>query len=183
MEIQQYNKFIKYLSHKTSKTYYNSYLNYDDYVQIGLIAFWKSENKWKKEKGDFGPYVRTAIFYAIVNEAIKSTGIFCASFLDKSLSLKIRKYLNNGKTENDICKLLNISHERLQELKRISMSMREIYVDIEEKGCPIDLLEIKDILSEEEIDFLLTNGTTKSRSTKHRKLKQIKNRLENSFDN
>lgn len=173
----EYIKFIKYLSRKFSRSYYNSYLNYDDYVQIGLITFWKSENKWKKEKGEFGKYARTAIFYAITNEAIKSTGTFHASFLDKSLSLKIRKYLNSGKTEDDICKLLNISHERLQELKRISMSMREIYIDIEEKGCPIDLLEIKDILSEEEIDFLLTNETTKSRVQKHRIKNKIKEKL------
>jgi DNA-directed RNA polymerase specialized sigma subunit len=177
MEIQQYDKFIKYLSRKISRTYYNSYLNYDDYVQIGLIAFWKSENKWKKEKGDFGPYVRTAIFYAIINEAIKSTGAFYAPFLDKNLSIKIRNYLNNGKTENDVCKLLNISHGRLEELKRISMITREIYIDIKEEKCPFDLLEIKDLLSEEEVDLLLTNETTKNRVQKHRMKNKIKEKL------
>ena len=177
MEIQQYNKFIKYLSRKISKIYYNSYLNYDDYVQIGLIAFWKSENKWKKERGDFGPYVRTAIFYAIMNEAIKSTGIFYASFLDKSLSLKVRKYLNDGKMEKDIVRLLNISYKKLQELKRISMSKQEIYVDVEEKKCPIDLLEIKDLLSKEEVDLLLTNELSGSRTTKWRMKNRIKEKL------
>lgn len=173
----EYLKFIKYLSRKISRIYYNGYLSYDDYMQIGLFTLWKAQKKWRSEKGELGRYARTAIFYAITNEAIKSTGTFHASFLDKSLSIKIRNYLNNGKTENDICKLLNISHERLQELKRISMSMREIYVDIEEKGCPIDLLEIKDILSEEEIDFLLTNGTTKSRIQKWRLKNKIKEKL------
>jgi len=172
-----YIKFIKYLSHKISRIYYNSYLNYDDYVQIGLIAFWKSENKWKKEKGDFGPYVRTAIFYAITNEAIKSTGAFYASFLDKGMAIKIRNYLNNGKTENDVCKLLNISHERLQELKRISMSKREIYTDIKDEKYPIDLLEIDDRLSEEEMSLFLTNEVVGNRITKCRMLKRIKDKL------
>ena len=177
MEIQQYNKFIKYLSRKISKIYYNSYLSYDDFVQIGLIAFWRSENKWKEAKGDFGPYVRTAIFYAIINEAIKSTGIFYAPFLDKSLSLKIRKYLNEGKKEKDIVRLLNISYKKLQELKRISMSRQEINIDIQEKKSPIDLLELDDLLSEEEVELFLTNETTKSRVQKWRMKNKIKEKL------
>jgi len=141
------------------------------------LTLWKSQNKWKSEKGEFGKYVRTAIFYAITNEAIKSTGIFHASFLDKSLSIKIRNYLNNGKTENDICKLLNISHERLRELKRVSMSMCEIYTDIKNEKYPIDLLEIKDLLSPEEVDLFLTNETTKNRVQKHRMNNKIKEKL------
>ena len=146
-------------------------------MQIGLLTLWKVQKKWESEKGEFGKYARTAIFYAITNEAIKSTGAFHASFVDKNLSIKIRNYLNNGETEGDICKLLNISHERLQELKRISMSTREIYVDIKEEKCPIDLLELKDLLSEEEIDLLLTNETTKTKIQKWRLKNKIKEKL------
>lgn len=173
----EYLKFIKYLSRKISRIYYNGYLSYDDYMQIGLFTLWKAQKKWRSEKGELGRYARTAIFYAITNEAIKSTGTFHASFLDKSLSLKIRKYLNDGKTENDICKLLNIPYQRLEELKRISMSKQEIYTDIQEKKCPIDLLEIKDLLSEEEINLLLTNETTKTRVQKYRLKNKIKEKL------
>jgi len=176
-QYNEYIKFIKYLSRKISRIYYNSYLGYEDYVQIGLFTLWKVYNKWKIEKGEFGPYVRTAIFYAITNEATKSTGAFYASFLDKGMAVKIRNYLNNGKTENDVCKLLSISYERLQELKRISMSKREIYIDIREQKCPLDLLELKDILSEEEVDSLLTNDTTKTRIQKWRMKNRIKEKL------
>lgn len=170
-------KFIKYLSHKTSRIYYNSYLNYDDYIQIGLLTLWKTHQKWEPKKGEFGKYARTAIFYAITNEAVKSVGEFYAPFLDKSLSIKIRSYLNNGKTEDDVCKLLNISYQRLEELKRISMIAREIYVDIKEEKCLFDLLEIKDLLSPEEVDLLLTNETTKNRVQKFRMKNKIKEKL------
>lgn len=173
----EYIKFIKYLSRKISRIYYNSYLSYEDYVQIGLFTLWKSQNKWKSEKGEPGPYVRTAIFYALTNEAIKSMGVLYAPFLDKTLSLRVRNYLNNGKTEKDVVKLLNISYQRLEELKRISMSKREIYIDVQEKGCLVDLLEIKDILSKEEIDLLLTDEISGSRSTKWRAKNKIKEKL------
>jgi DNA-directed RNA polymerase specialized sigma subunit len=176
-QYNEYIKFIKYLSRKISRIYYNSYLSYEDYFQIGSLALWKSQNKWKSEKGEFGKYAKTAIFYAITNEAIKSLGIFYAPFLDKNLSIKIRNYLNNGKTESDVCKLLSISYERLQELKRISMSKREIYIDIREQKCPLDLLELKDLLSEEEVDSLLTNDTTKTRIQKWRMKNRIKEKL------
>lgn len=142
-------------------------------MQIGLFTLWKAQKKWRSEKGEFGKYARTAIFYAITNEAIKSIGPFYASFLDKKLSLKIRNYLNNGKTENDICKILKISYERLQELKRISMSFHEVYTDIRDEK---NIINLKDILSEEEINSLLTDET-KTRLQKYRIKKKIKEKL------
>jgi hypothetical protein len=111
------------------------------------------------------------------NEAIKSTGPLHASFVDKVLASKIRQHINNGKTEEYIARTLNISYERLMELKQLSMSINEIRDDIQDMRQPVDLMEINDRLSEEEMDLLLTDETDKSRTEKCRMFKKIRDKL------
>jgi len=173
----EYIKFIRSLSHKISRKYYGNYLTYHDYVQIGLIALWKACEGWQADKGEFGPYVCASIHHEINNEAIKSTGPLHAPFVDKVLALKIKNCLNNGITEEEVIQLLGISRQRMEELKRISMSINEIYHDFQGQECAIDLLEIDDRLSKEEMDLFLTDETTKNRTEKCRMFKKIKGKL------
>lgn len=180
---EKYIGFIKYLSRKISKIYCNSYLNSDDYQQIGLIAMLKAQDGWKEELGTFRTYLCACIYYAMRTEAIKSMGSFSSSYRDKLFALKIKHFLNEGKTEEEVITLLDISYENFNNLKNIYIGSRSL-LDINNictEDEIIPLFEIEDLLSEEENDLFLSklynNKINIGRTKKCRTLKRISNKL------
>lgn len=118
------NKFIEILAYKISKRYVNSYQDFEDYVQVGLLTLHKAFSNWKSELGTFEKYAKTAIVREMCRSAIITSFPVTIPRRLKKKIMNIKSMIAGGEEEPSIKAYLGISDAEWDSIRPLLISAR-----------------------------------------------------------
>jgi len=184
---QSLDKFIACLAKKIAAIYPNNCANEEDYIQVGHLTL-AAIHKNKRNHRNFKAYAIVAIANTMRNAALDAMYVISAPCRIKRKVHQLGMLLAEGKTEQEICQELNITSEKLANLRQLIFTepWHMLFQELTHESEPFlvfdDLLLSGDLTSEDQ-RFLEAQFNENldhlglSRSQRYSKVKNLRPKL------